>query len=131
VILDSSYLFDLLAADEDAFRKGTELADSGEIQWLPTPVVMETYYGAMTARSGTTEAEIRSRLLGYPRVDIDDEMARAAAALLASADDEAGGDSGVGPQDAYIAAVADVFDDRVLTDNVEDFRTLGVPVEPY
>ena len=33
--------------------------------------------------------------------------------------------------DGYIAAMADVLDDAVLTDNVEDFEALGVPVETY
>lgn len=120
-----------MAGDDAAFQRGIELADSGEVQWLPAPVAMEAYYGAMTARSETTEAEVRSRLLGYPRVEIDDEIGRVAAQLLATADDAADGDSGVGPQDAYIAAVAEVLGDRVLTANVDDFRALGVPVETY
>lgn len=38
---------------------------------------------------------------------------------------------GVDTNDAYIAAMADVLDDAVLTDNVEDFEVLGVPVEAY
>lgn len=120
-----------MAGDDAAFQRGIELADSGEVQWLPAPVAMEAYYGAMTARSETTEAEVRSRLLGYPRVEIDDEIGRVAAQLLATADDATDGDSGVGPQDAYIAAVAEVLGDRVLTANVDDFRALGVPVETY
>lgn len=131
MILDSAYLFELMANDPDAFDKGVELADNGEVQWLPTPVVAEAYYGAMTARSSTTESDVRNRLLAYPRIEIDDEIARTAATLLAAADDAAGGQSGVGMQDAYIAAVADVLGDSVLTANVDDFELFGVPVETY
>ena len=131
MILDSSYLFDLMANDPDAFAKGTELVEQGEMQWLPTPVVAEAYYGVATARSGTTEQEVRNRLLGYPRVDVDEEVARVAGTLLAEADDRAGGDAGVGANDAYIAAIADILDDAVLTDNVDDFAALGVSVETY
>jgi len=131
VILDSSYLFDLMANDPDAFAKGTELVEQGEMQWLPTPVVAEAYYGVATARSETTEQEVRNRLLGYPRVDVDEEVARVAGTLLAEADDRAGGDAGVGANDAYIAAIADILDDAVLTDNVDDFAALGVSVETY
>lgn len=40
-----------------------------------------------------------------------------------------GGDAGVGPNDAYIAVMADVLDDAVLTDNVDDFEALDVPTE--
>jgi hypothetical protein len=131
MILDSSYLFDLMAENPDAFEKGTELVERGEMQWLPTPVVAETYYGVATARSTTNEQEVRNRLLGYPRIDVDEEIARVAGELLAEADDSAGEDAGVGPNDAYIAAMADVLDDAVLTANVEDFEALGVPVETY
>jgi hypothetical protein len=131
VILDSSYLFDLMADDPDAFAKGTELVEQGEMQWLPTPVVAEAYYGVATARSETTEQEVRNRLLGYPRVDVDEEVARVAGTLLAEADDRAGGDAAVGANDAYIAAMAEILDDAVLTDNVDDFAALGVSVETY
>lgn len=131
MIIDSSYLFDLMAGDPDAFAKGTELVERGEMQWLPTPVVAETYYGVATARSETTEQEVRNRLLGYPRIDVDEEVARVAGTLLAEADDRAGGAAGPGSNDAYIAAMAEILDDTVLTANVEDFETLGVPVETY
>lgn len=131
MIIDSSYLFDLMAGDSDAFSKGVELVDEGEMQWLPTPVVAEAYYGVTTARSDTTEQELRNRLLGYPRIDVDEEIARNAGELLAMADDRVGGEAGVGANDAYIAAMADVLENAVLTDNVEDFEALGVPVETY
>lgn len=131
MIIDSSYLFDLMAEDPDAFAKGTEIATRAEVQWLPTPVVAETYYGVATARSDTTAQEVRNRLLGYPRIEVTDEIARTAGELLAAADDRAGGDVGVGSNDAYIAAMADVLDDAVLTDNVDDFEALGVTVETY
>jgi predicted nucleic acid-binding protein len=131
MIIDSSYLFDLMAEDPNAFSKGAELVETGEMQWLPTPVVAEAYYGVATARSTTTEQALRNRLLGYPRIEVDDEIARRAGELLAAADDRAGENAGVGANDGYIAAMADVLDDAVLTDNVEDFNRLGVPVETY
>jgi len=131
MILDSSFLFDLLAGDDDAFRKGVEMTESGETQWVPTPVVAEAYYGAATAASDTDPDEVRNALLAYPRVEIDEVTARRAGRLLAEADDAHGGNSGVGWHDTNIAAVAETLDDRVLTDNVEDFEKLGVPVERY
>lgn len=131
MIVDSSYLFDLMAGDRDAFAKGAELVDRKEMQWLPTPVVTEAYYGVSTARSDTTDREVRNRLLGYPRIDVDEEVARVAARLLAEADDREGGNAGIGVNDAYIAAMAEVIDEPVLTDNVKDFEGLGVSVETY
>jgi hypothetical protein len=131
MIIDSSYLFDLMAGDPDAFEKGTELVERGEMQWLPTPVIAETYYGVATARSDTTEQEVRNRLLAYPRIDVDEEIARTAGELLAAADDRVGANAGVGANDGYIAAMAEVLDDAVVTANVDDFEALGVDVETY
>lgn len=74
--LDSSYLFDLTGGDLDAFDKGVELSERGEIQWVSTPVVSETYYGATTKRSNTVEEDVRNRLLAHPRIDVDEEIAR-------------------------------------------------------
>lgn len=79
---DSSYLFDLMAGDPDAFSKRRELVERGEMQRLPTPVVAETYYGVATARSDATEQEVRNRLLGYPRVEVDNEIAGRRASCL-------------------------------------------------
>jgi len=116
MIIDAPYLFDLMAERPAAFEKGTELVDRGEMQWLPTPVVAGVYYGVATARSDTTEDELRNRLLAYPRVEVDEEIARTAGDQLAATDDA------VGANDAYIAAMAELLD---------DFRSLGVPVESY
>ena len=131
MILDSTFLFDLMADDPAAFEKGVELVETGEVQWLPAPVVQEAYYGAMTVRSSTAPADVRNRLLGYPRIDVDEEVARTAGRLLASADGDVGGDAGVGANDAYIGAMAEILDDAVLTENVADFRALGVSTESY
>ena len=101
------------------------------MQWHPVPVVAETYYGVATARSDTTEADVRNRLLGYPRLDGDEEGARTAGRLLAKADDDSGGHANIGANDGYITAMAALLDETVLTDNVGNFERLGVPVETY
>lgn len=131
MILDSTYVFDLMASNPDAFEKGVEVAGRDEFQWLPVPVLAEAFYGAATERSDTTESEVKNRLQNYPRIDVDEEVARVAGRLTACADDRAGGDSGVESNDAYIAAMADLLDETVLTRNVTDFEKLGVEVETY
>ena len=131
MILDSTYVFDLMAGDADAFRKGVEAVERGEVQWLPVPVVAEAYYGATTKRSDTTEREVENRLRNYPHVDVNREVARVAGRLYAKADDLEGGNSGVEANDTYIAAIAKLLDQPVLTANVADFESLGVAVETY
>ncbi len=67
----------------------------------------------------------------YPVVDQDERLAYRAGQLLAQADVDAGGESGIGEVDPMIAAVADRHDESVLTANVRDFEMLGVDVETY
>ena len=62
---------------------------------------------------------------------MDEAVARTAGELLATADDQGDGSADVGANDAYIATIAEVLNDAVLTDNVADFEALGVPVETY
>ena len=131
MILDSTYVFDLMAGNPDALRKGVEVVERGDRQWLPVPVVAEAFYGGATERSDTTEREVKNRLRNYPEIDVNDEIARVAGRLYAEADDREGGDSGVEATDAYIAATAELLDQSVLTTNVADFEKLGVLVETY
>lgn len=74
---------------------------------------------------------MRNLLLMYPILSIDEPTARHAADLLAAADRQAGGDSGVDTEDALIGAVADRCGVPVLTANEADFRALGVDVDSY
>jgi len=48
MILDSSFVIDLLADDPDAFQNGVEMVDRGEMRWLPTPVLAAIFCGAST-----------------------------------------------------------------------------------
>lgn len=131
MILDSSYVFDLMAGVTEAVRTGTRLAETEEVQWLPSPVIAEVYYGVVYTQSEEERRKVQNALMGYPRVDIDEEIARTASSLLAEADRAAGGNSGVETNDAYIGAVAEVLAEPVLTANGDDFETLGVDYETY
>lgn len=134
MILDTDYLVALGTGDPDAFAKGAELAEAGEIQWLPVPVIQELEYGVEFTGSAEAKRRARNACRLYPPVKIDREIARRAGQLLARADlDHSGevGAAGIDSVDPVIAAVGDLFDDRVLTDNAEDFEKLGVEVETF
>lgn len=134
MILDTNYLVALGQSDQGAFSKGVELVETGETQWLPAPVVQELEYGVEFTGSEAEKRRVRIVCGLYPTVEVDDEIARRAGHLLARADRENGGEvgaSGIDSVDPVVAAIAELFDDAVLTDNVEDFRMLGVPVETY
>lgn len=120
-----------MAGVTEAVRTGTRLAETEEVQWLPSPMVAEVYYGVVYTQSEEERRKVQNALMGYPRVDIDEEIARTASSLLAEADRAAGGNSGVETNDAYIGAVAEVLAEPVLTANGDDFETLGVDYETY
>ena len=130
MILDTSFLIDLFDGRQNAFEKGRQLADEGTIQRVPAPVVMELSYGATFGDEDERRA-VQNALRMYPIVEQDDRHARRAGQLLAAADIDAGGQSGIEKVDPMVAAVADRYDEPVLTANVEDFDALRVDVETY
>lgn len=130
MILDTSYLIDLFAGVEAAFKKGVELKERRIVQRVPSPVVMELSYGVAFGDEDE-HRNVQNALRMYPVTEQDATVARRAGELLASADADAGGDSGIDKVDPMIAAVADAHDESVVTDNVDDFRALGVEVEQY
>ncbi|MFB6161766.1 MAG: PIN domain-containing protein [Haloferacaceae archaeon] len=129
MIVDSSYIFEL--DTETAFQKGVELAEDGVQQRVPTPVIAEVRYGVESVRGSATARRVENRLMGQTVEVVDEAVARKAAKLLASADDEWGGDSGADFIDAMVAGVADKYGEPVLTQNVQDFERLGVDVETW
>lgn len=127
MILDSSYLFGLLSGDPDAQRVALQLEADGAMQWLPTPVIAEVSYGAAVARPDSPGELVGEHLHGYPRLEVDVEVARTAGDLLAAVDDA----EAVGANAAYVGAMATILDEPVLTAEREAFDALGVDVRTY
>lgn len=130
MILDTTFLIDLFDGQQRAFEKGIEVSESPALQRVPAPVAMELAYGAEFGDEDERR-NVQNALRMYPVVEQDETIAHRAGKLLARADQAADGESGIDKVDPMVAAVADVYDEPVLTDNVEDFSALGVEVEGY
>ncbi|MDX1747514.1 MAG: PIN domain-containing protein [Halobacteriales archaeon] len=130
MILDTSFLIDLFDGRQGAFEKGLDLAEARTVQRVPSPVVMELSYGAAFGNE-EERRNVANALRMYPVVEQDERIAHRAGQLLAQADKDAGGESGIDKVDPMVAAVSDIYDEPVLTANVEDFVALGVDVEEY
>ena len=130
MILDTSFLIDLFDGREGALEKGIELSEAKTVQRVPSPVVMELSYGAEFGDEDERR-NVRNALRMYPVVEQNETIAHRAGQLLARADQQVEGESGIDKVDPMVAAVADVYDEPVLTDNVEDFAALGADVETY
>jgi len=131
MILDTTYFIHLLQGRPRAFEKGLDLFEARTVRRVPVPVLFEVFYGVAFTNSDEQRRRVKNALMGYPTVDLDEALVREAASRLAAADCDAGGDSGIEVNDAYVAAVAASYDEPVLTENVEDFEALDVEVEPY
>ena len=130
MILDTSFLIDLFDGQEAAFEKAIEISESASVQRVPAPVVMELSYGVAFGDE-EERRKVRNALSMYPIVPQDETIAQRAGELLARADRDAGGESGIDKVDPMIAAVGDVESDPILTANTADFLALGVDVERY
>jgi predicted nucleic acid-binding protein len=130
VILDTSFLIDLFDGRDEAFEKGIELSGTKTVQRVPSPVVMELSYGVEFGGEDERR-KVRNALRMYPVVEQDETIAHRAGQLLARADQRAGAESEIDKVDPMVAAVSDIYDEPVLTDNVEDFVALEVEVESY
>jgi predicted nucleic acid-binding protein len=134
MILDTSFVVDLFREQERAFQRGVELAEQDDQQFLPSVVLEELEHGVFVLDlDEDRRRRVRNAARLYPTVDVDTTVARRAGQLLGEADVQHGGagEAGIDKIDPLVAAVADLQDDAVLTDNVDHFEMLGVPVETY
>lgn len=131
MILDTTFLRDLTDGDQDAFLKAVTLYEDNIVQRIALPSVWELQYGAEYTQSEEEVRKVRNLLVMYPLVELTEETARLGAELLAQADRDSEGESGIDTEAALIAAVGKHSNEPVLTRNEPDFSQLGVPVETY
>lgn len=132
MILDTSFLIRLYQEQQSAFEKALSLQDQDIVSRVPAPVVQELEYGAEFLDDEDTRRKVRNITRMYPTVELTLLDHRRAGQLHAQADSASSGDNaGVDDIDAMIAAVADRFDEAVLTENTEDFEALGVATEDW
>ncbi|PSP77098.1 VapC toxin family PIN domain ribonuclease [Halobacteriales archaeon QS_1_68_20] len=130
MLLDTSFLIDLMNGDEDAVRKARELEANLVQQRIAAMTLFELYYGVARAEQSSTERqEVENVLETKPVHPADTAVMRKAGRLSGELVNEG---TPVDDGDVIIGATAAVLDEPVLTRNVEDFRRLdGVEVETY
>lgn len=129
VLLDTSFLIDLMNGDEGAIEKAKQLETDLTQQRLSSMTLFELYYGV--ARAVDSEAErqrIEDVLASKPVHPADTAVMRKAGRLAGELQNDG---TPVGDGDVIIGATADVVEEPVLTRNVDDFDRLGVDVETY
>lgn len=129
MLLDTSFLVDLLHGDEDAVEKARKLETELVQQRLSSMTLFELYYGVARATDAEGERRtVENVLASKPVHPADTAVMRKAGRFAAELQNEG---APVGDADAIIGATAAVVEEPVLTRNVEEFGRLDVEVETY
>ncbi|MFC5133712.1 MULTISPECIES: type II toxin-antitoxin system VapC family toxin [Haloferacaceae] len=129
MLLDTSFLIDLMNGDEDAVEKARELETELVQQRLSSMTLFELYYGIARATESEAEREkVEAVLDSKPVHPADAAVMRKAGRIAGELQNEG---TPVGDGDVIIAATAEVVEEAVLTRNVDDFERLGVDIEEY
>lgn len=129
MLLDTSFLIDLMNGDEDAIAKARELEANLIQQRLSSMTLFELYYGIERSNQSKGKREkVENVLSSKPVHPADTAVMRKAGRLSGKLVNEG---NTVDDGDVIIGVTADVVDEPVLTRNVDDFDRLGVDVETY
>ena len=129
MLLDTTFLIDLMNGDDDAVEKARELESTLVQQRLSAMTLFELYYGATRSNQSDAEREkIENVLASKPVHPADTAVMRKAGKLSGELMNDG---NAVGDGDVIIGATATVLEEPVLTRNVEDFERLEVDVETY
>ena len=129
MLLDTSFLVDLMNGDEGAVETARELERDLVQQRLSSMTLFELYYGIARATDSESEREtVEDVLASKPVHPADSAVMRKAGRLAGELRNDG---TPVGDGDVIIGATADVVEEPVLTRNVDDFERLNVEVERY
>ncbi|MFB6202530.1 MAG: type II toxin-antitoxin system VapC family toxin [Halorhabdus sp.] len=129
MLLDTSFLIDLMNGDEEAVEKAREFERDLVQQRLSAMTLFDLYYGIARATDSASEREtVEDVLASKPVSPADTAVMRKAGRLAGDLQNDG---TPVGDGDVIIGATADILEEPVLTRNVADFDRLDVETETY
>jgi predicted nucleic acid-binding protein len=129
VLLDTSFLIDLMNGEEGAVTTARELEANLVQQRLSAMTLFELQYGVARSNQSAAERErVENVLTSKPIHPADTAVMRKAGRLAGQLANEG---NAVADGDVIIGATAEIVDEPVLTRNVADFERLGVDIETY
>ena len=134
MIVDTSFVLDVVDGVESAVTKERELEAESVPLVIPSMTVLELYIGVgMVANTRRERQMVEAVLDSYPLVDMTPSIARRAGRLLGErlADADEGDGPGIGKGDAAVAATALERDEPVLAGDSHFGSVPGVAVETY
>ena len=133
MIVDTSFVLDVIDDVEAALRKERELEAEGVPLVVPAMTVLELYISVgKVADTRKERRQVEAILDSYPLVDMTPSISRRAGRLLGErmAADEGEG-PGIGKGDAAVAATALERDEPVLAGDRHFGTITGVKLETY
>ncbi|QLH81085.1 PIN domain-containing protein [Halosimplex pelagicum] len=121
MILDTSYLVALQQGVPGAVRLARDHESNGVPQRIPSTVLSELYVSVGASADANENVRKYEELIGnLPIVDIDENIARRAGALRGESL-TSDSDPVLGLGDATVAAIGLVFNEPVVTEDIDDF----------
>ncbi|GGL41761.1 hypothetical protein GCM10009037_26740 [Halarchaeum grantii] len=134
MIVDTSYVLDIIDENEAALAKEHELETANVPLVIPAMTILELYIGVgKVANTAEERQQVESILESYPQVAMTPSISRRAGRILgeALAASEPGEGPGIGKGDAAIAATAIERDEPVLAGDSHFGAIDGVALETY
>jgi predicted nucleic acid-binding protein len=134
MIVDTSFVLDVIDDVEAAVRKETELETENVPLVVPAVTVLELYIGVgKVADTREERRQVEAVLDSYPLVDMTPSISRRAGRLLGEqmATAYQGDGPGIGKRDAAVAATALERDEPVLAGDGHFQNIPGVQLETY
>jgi predicted nucleic acid-binding protein len=122
MILDTSFLIELMNGNPDAIQVAEDIEDQNRTQRIPAQVVYELYVGVGYTDTPATERErTRAVIDSRPVVETTAEIARTAGRIDGQLRREG---HRLPPNDVIIGATARQYDEPVVTANPSDFERI-------
>jgi predicted nucleic acid-binding protein len=134
MIVDTSFVLDVIDDVDAAVMKERELEAEGVPLVIPSMVVLELFIGVgKVANTEEERRKVEAVLDSYPVVDMTPSISRRAGRLLGERMAETAADEGpgIGKGDAAVAATALERDEAVLAADGHFANVTGVTVETY
>lgn len=130
MILDTTFLIDVMRKDPAAIMKAQQLTGVGEPQLVTVISLFELSSGlARSKKPAQEQHKITTALANQIIIQLDEKSAMKAGEIDGLLCKQG---TSIGPADALIAGIALSRDDAVLTKNVKDFsRVPGLRVVTY
>jgi len=130
LLVDTTFLIDVMKNDASAIRKAKQLSDSSASILVGTPTVFELYVGVgLSVRSNEEREKVLSILRSLPQMPLDSSSATKAGMIYAQRMKDR---MRIDAEDAMLAGIAVQNNEPILTRNKKDF--LGIPdlkIETY